>query len=198
MKKKIILTIAFLISLLPMLLNQYGGMKGVQEISGLINLFNPIGIISVLLFIIGVWVSLKNKKINKTSKKYDILMIVWGLSLGVIELWLIHLGFFDRINIPFIKAPYAKNLLILAIVSLCFRVITYFIQQPYKQKLENKNKIVRNRHLALICSIISITIMFFILWSVEMSRETDGSLFSIIILTIEFVIVQLPFLLPIF
>ena len=98
---------------------------------------------------------------NKTSKKYDILMIVWGLSLGVIELLLIHLGFFDRINIPFIKAPYAKNLLILAIISLCFRVITYFIQQPYKQKLENKNKIVRNRHLALICSIISITIMFF-------------------------------------
>lgn len=65
MKKKIILTIAFLISLLPMLLSQYGGMKGVQEISGLINLFNPIGIISVLLFIIGVWVSFKNKKTNK-------------------------------------------------------------------------------------------------------------------------------------
>ena len=65
MKKKIVLTIVFLISLLPMLLNQYGGKKGVQEISGLINLFNPIGIISVVLFIIGVWVSFKNKKINK-------------------------------------------------------------------------------------------------------------------------------------
>ncbi len=65
MKKKVILTIAFLISLLPMLLNQYGGMKGVQEISGLINLLNPIGIISVLLFVIGVWVSFKNKKTNK-------------------------------------------------------------------------------------------------------------------------------------
>ena len=52
MKKKIKLTIAFLVSLLPMLLNQYGGKKGVQEISGLINLLNPIGIISVLLFII--------------------------------------------------------------------------------------------------------------------------------------------------
>ena len=65
MKKKIILTVAFLISLLPMLLNQYGGMKGVQEISGLINLLNPIGIISVLLFIVGVWVSFKNKKTNK-------------------------------------------------------------------------------------------------------------------------------------
>ena len=65
MRKKIILTVAFLISLLPMLLNQYGGMKGVQEISGLINLFNPIGIISVLLFIVGVWVSFKHKKTNK-------------------------------------------------------------------------------------------------------------------------------------
>ena len=65
MRKKIILTVAFLISLLPMLLNQYGGMKGVQEISVLINLFNPIGIISVLSFIVGVWVSFKHKKINK-------------------------------------------------------------------------------------------------------------------------------------
>lgn len=65
MKKKIILTTAFLISLLPMLFNQYGGSKGVQEISGLINLFNPIGIISVLLFITGIWVPLKNKRINR-------------------------------------------------------------------------------------------------------------------------------------
>ena len=76
MKKKIILTIAFLISLLPMLLDQYGGMKGVQEISGLINLFNPIGIISVLLFIIGVWVSLKNKKINKILGAFGTIGIV--------------------------------------------------------------------------------------------------------------------------
>ena len=59
---------------------------------------------------------IKNKEDlkNKTSKKYDILMIVWGLSLGVIELLLIHLDFFDMINIPFVKTPYAKNLLILA------------------------------------------------------------------------------------
>ena len=65
MKKKIILSIAFIFSILPMLLNQYGGAKGVQEISGLGNLFNPIGFISVLLFIIGVWVSFKNPIINK-------------------------------------------------------------------------------------------------------------------------------------
>lgn len=76
MRKKIILTVAFLISLLPMLLNQYGGMKGVQEISGLINLFNPIGIISVLSFIVGVWVSFKHKKINKILGKLGTIGIV--------------------------------------------------------------------------------------------------------------------------
>lgn len=76
MKKKIILTIAFVISLLPMLLNQYGGLKGVQEISGLINLFNPIGIIAVILFIIGVWVSFKNKRVNKILGTLGVIGIV--------------------------------------------------------------------------------------------------------------------------
>lgn len=76
MKKKVILTIAFVISLLPMLLNQYGGLKGVQEITGLINLINPIGIISVLLFIIGVWLPFKNKKINKLSGRLGVIGIV--------------------------------------------------------------------------------------------------------------------------
>lgn len=65
MKKKIILSVLFIISLSPMLLNQYGSARGVQEISGLINLFNPIGIISTILFIIGVWIPLKSKKINE-------------------------------------------------------------------------------------------------------------------------------------
>ena len=81
MKKKIILTIAFLVSLLPMLLNQYGGMKGVQEISGLINLLNPIGIISMLVFLAGVWVSFKNKKINK------ILGILGTIGIVVSEIY---------------------------------------------------------------------------------------------------------------
>ena len=76
MKKKCILTVAFIISLLPMLLSQFGGMKGVQEISGLINLLNPLGIISVLLFIIGVWLSFKNKKINKILGGLGVIGIV--------------------------------------------------------------------------------------------------------------------------
>lgn len=66
MKKKTILSIAFFISLLPMLFNQYGGLKGVQEITGLINLLNPIGIASVILFAVGVWFPFKKQVIGKS------------------------------------------------------------------------------------------------------------------------------------
>ena len=65
MKRKIILSTAFIISLLPMLLNQYGGAKGVQEISGIINLLNPIGILSVVIFIAGVWMPFKKETTSK-------------------------------------------------------------------------------------------------------------------------------------
>ena len=65
MKKKIILSTAFIISLLPMLLNQYGGAKGVQEITGLINLLNPIGLVSVILFAVGVWFPFEKQVIGK-------------------------------------------------------------------------------------------------------------------------------------
>ena len=65
MKKRVTLTVVFIISLLPMLLNQYGGMKGVQEITGLVNLLNPIGIASVILFFVGVWMPFKKKTLGK-------------------------------------------------------------------------------------------------------------------------------------
>ena len=65
MKKKIVLSTVFLISLLPMLMNQYGGLKGVQEITGMINLLNPIGICAVVSFAVGVWIPFKKPIINK-------------------------------------------------------------------------------------------------------------------------------------
>ena len=70
MKKKIILSTAFIISLLPMLLNQYGGAKGVQEITGLINLLNPIGLVSVALFVVGVWFPFE-KQVIDISEVYE-------------------------------------------------------------------------------------------------------------------------------
>ena len=76
MKKKAILSIAFVSSLLPMLLNQYGGLKGVQEITGLINLVNPIGILAVVLFAVGVWFPFKNQLIGKTLGAFGTLGII--------------------------------------------------------------------------------------------------------------------------
>ena len=66
MKKKLILTAAFIISLAPMLLSQYGGMRGVQEISGLLNLSSPIGMAALIAFIVGVWVPFQNEKTGWT------------------------------------------------------------------------------------------------------------------------------------
>lgn len=60
MQKKIKLSLFFIFSLLPSSLIQYGGARGVQEISGLMNLTNPIGLISILLFISGVWIVHRN------------------------------------------------------------------------------------------------------------------------------------------
>ena len=76
MKKKTILSILFTVSLLPMLLNQYGGRRGVQEITGLVNLFNPIGIIAVVLFVIGVWVPFKKEILGKVLGALGVIGIV--------------------------------------------------------------------------------------------------------------------------
>lgn len=63
--KQVILTIIFITSLMPMLLYQFGGMRGVQEISGLIILLSPITIVSIILFFLGIWFKFKNKITNK-------------------------------------------------------------------------------------------------------------------------------------
>ena len=61
MKKRLAMTMAFAASLIPMLFVQYGGHQGVQEISGLVNLMNPIGALSVIVFLLGVRIPLGGK-----------------------------------------------------------------------------------------------------------------------------------------
>lgn len=74
--KQVILTILFIISLMPMLLYQFGGMRGVQEISGLIILLSPITIVSIILFFLGIWFNFKNKKTNKILGGIGVIGIV--------------------------------------------------------------------------------------------------------------------------
>lgn len=76
MTKKSTLTVIFMLSLMPMFLNQYGGCRSVQEITGLINLLNPIGIVSIIAFFTGVWVHFENNKINKILGAVGVIGIV--------------------------------------------------------------------------------------------------------------------------
>ena len=65
MKKKMLLSIIFILSLIPMCFSQYGSAQGVEEASGIINSTNPLGIIAVILYFAGIWINFKKEKINK-------------------------------------------------------------------------------------------------------------------------------------
>ena len=125
--KKVILTILYFMSLAPMLLNQYGGLRGVQEISGLINLFNPIGALSIILFILGIWMPLRNEKINKFLGSLGVVGIViseiysfftWHVSnvTGKINIY-------DSIRLAF------PEFYIGLVVSLIMVIIYFFIDK---------------------------------------------------------------------
>ncbi len=77
-KQKIFLSVAFIVSLLPMCTSQYG-IEGVSEPmspSGLMNLLNPIGIISVILFFVGLWVPFKGALLGKILSLLGVIGIV--------------------------------------------------------------------------------------------------------------------------
>ena len=76
MKNKDFLSVCFFVSLLPMLLNQYGAAKGVQEITGLINLLNPIGIVSVLMFLMSMLCDFKKQIAGKILGAAGVIGIV--------------------------------------------------------------------------------------------------------------------------
>ena len=76
MKRKVFMSVCFFVSLLPMLLKQYGAAKGVQEITGLINLLNPIGIVSVLMFLMSILCDFKKQISGKILGAAGVIGIV--------------------------------------------------------------------------------------------------------------------------
>lgn len=81
MNKKIILSTMYILSFIPMLFNQYGFGIGITEIKGIINIANPIGILSIILFFIGVWNTNGNHKLNK------ILTFIGTMGIVVCEIY---------------------------------------------------------------------------------------------------------------
>ena len=135
MKKQCILSAAFLVSLLPMLLNQYGGMKGVQEITGMINLLSPnvfpIGIIAVVLFFVGVWAPFEKKS---TGKVLGVLGVIGIVAAEIYTFFTWHvLTITGEVSIQN-SLQFAVPEFYLGLAVSVFMVVAYFV---IDRKIEN-------------------------------------------------------------
>lgn len=131
--KQVILTILFIMSLMPMLLYQFGGMRGVQEISGLIILLSPITIVSIILFFLGIWFKFKNKKTNKILGGIGVVGIViseiyefftW-YTIGITK----DINLYNSINLAF------PEFYIGLLISIIMVLIYFFIDKIVKNNL---------------------------------------------------------------
>lgn len=129
--KQVILTILFIMSLMPMLLYQFGGMRGVQEISGLIILLSPITIVSIILFFLGIWFKFKNKKTNKILGGIGVIGIViseiyefftW-YTIGITK----DINLYNSINLAF------PEFYIGLLISIIMVFIYFFIDKIVKK-----------------------------------------------------------------
>lgn len=129
--KQVILTILFIMSLMPMLLYQFGGMRGVQEISGLIILLSPITIVSIILFFLGIWFKFKNKKTNKILSGIGVVGIViseiyefftW-YTIGITK----DINLYNSINLAF------PEFYIGLLISIIMVFIYFFIDKIVKK-----------------------------------------------------------------
>lgn len=131
--KQVILTILFIMSLMPMLLYQFGGMRGVQEISGLIILLSPITIVSIILFFLGIWFKFKNKITNKILGGIGVIGIViseiyefftW-YTIGITK----DINLYNSINLAF------PEFYIGLLISIIMVFIYFFIDKIVKNNL---------------------------------------------------------------
>lgn len=129
--KQVILTILFIMSLMPMLLYQFGGMRGVQEISGLIILLSPITIVSIILFFLGIWFKFKNKITNKILGGIGVIGIViseiyefftW-YTIGITK----DINLYNSINLAF------PEFYIGLLISIIIVFIYFFIDKIVKK-----------------------------------------------------------------
>ena len=129
--KQVILTILFIMSLMPMLLYQFDGMRGVQKISGLIILLSPITIVSIILFFLGIWFKFKNKKTNKILGGIGVVGIViseiyefftW-YTIGITK----EINLYSSINLAF------PEFYIGLLISIIMVFIYFFIDKIVKK-----------------------------------------------------------------
>lgn len=131
MKKKIIMTCLLFISLSTMCFQWFGGKSGVQDISGLILLHNPIAVTCIVLSFIGIWECFKENSY--------ILTCIGLLGIALMEIYefltwhiLTITGHFD-LQVSFHQCyPYF-------FIALLCTLATFFIYQSYFQKSDLTN-----------------------------------------------------------
>lgn len=82
-----------------MVASQYGGVRGVREISGLANLWNPIGIIALILFLVGLWAPFKNAKLGNFLAIVGLIGII-GAEIFTFLTWPIP-AYQEHINLAY-------------------------------------------------------------------------------------------------
>ena len=125
MKKKMLLSIIFILSLIPMFFSQYGSAKGVEEVSGIINLINPLGIIAVILYFAGIWINFKKEKINKCLPYIGMVVIILSELINLLTLGYPSTSYLDGIRNCFSRVfpMFYVGLIISVILIFVYRTI---------------------------------------------------------------------------
>lgn len=125
MKKKMLLSIIFILSLIPMCFSQYGSAKGVEEVSGIINLTNPLGIIAVILYFAGVWIKFKKEKINKCLPYIGMVGIILSEIINLLTWGYPNTSYLDGIKNCFSRVfpMFYVGLIISVILIFVYRTI---------------------------------------------------------------------------
>lgn len=108
-----------------MCFSQYGSAKGVEEVSGIINLTNPLGIIAVILYFAGVWIKFKKEKINKCLPYIGMVGIILSELINLLTWGYPNTSYLDGIKNCFSRVfpMFYVGLIISVILIFVYRTI---------------------------------------------------------------------------
>lgn len=86
MKRKIAMTIIFIISLSTMFMSWFGGQKGIQDISGFILMDNPIAVTCIILTLVRIWTHF-----GHTSYMLSCIGLIGLLAMEIYEFFTWHI-----------------------------------------------------------------------------------------------------------
>lgn len=137
MWQKITLSVMLAANIILMFMPWFGAMKGVQEISGIIVLKNPVTIISILAVLAGVWI----KPIEKIRNYFIYSGFAGIIAVEVYEFftWYTHtinpsIGFFKSFTFAF-----PEFYLGLVVTIAAFTTAVLFGYCQYKKEENEKN-----------------------------------------------------------